>query len=195
MHRTKLSLKAVACVLYRTVCNDYAHLALLRRARYFPVSASKPVVRPLVQTRPATTPAATAPKTTFPQRAIRQVESSDDDTQSEADPPQLLVRQPRPLSARTGLGLFPLRARTDPSPTRTLLSTPRTRDVSPARSTKSTLLTSEAPWYSREGRKTKFPPAPSSVAGTEGKSSLWQELREVQRRSQSPSAYSRGRPP
>ncbi|KAJ8078611.1 hypothetical protein PM082_012894 [Marasmius tenuissimus] len=177
VHRTKLSLKAVA------------------RARYFPVSASKPAARPLVHTRPFTAPAIPAPKTAFPQRAIRHVESSEEDAESEVGPPEPLIRQPRPLSARTGLGLFPSRARTDPSPTRTLLSTPRTRDVSPARSSKSTLPVSEAPWYSREGRKSKFPPAPSSVAGTEGKSSLWQELREVQRRSQSPSAYSRGRPP
>ncbi|KAF9264836.1 hypothetical protein L218DRAFT_925468 [Marasmius fiardii PR-910] len=171
VHRTKLSLKAVA------------------RARYFPVSASKPSSRLSAHSRPFTTPLIPPTKSTFPHRAVR-VESSEEDAQSEAGPSEPLMRHMRPLTARSGL--FPSRARTDPSPTRTLLSAPRSRESSPARSTKSTIA---APWYSKDS-PTRFPPAPSSVAGTEGRSTLWQELQEVQRRSQSPSALSRkSRPP
>ncbi|KAG7092302.1 hypothetical protein E1B28_008664 [Marasmius oreades] len=171
VHRTKLSLKAVA------------------RARYFPVSASKPSSRPAVHSRPLTGSAIPPTKATFPHRALR-IENSDGDADPEAGPSEPLMRHLRPLTARSGL--FPTRARTDPSPTRTVLSVPRTRESSPTRSTKSA---APAPWYSKNA-PTRFPPTPSSVAGTEGRSTLWQELREVQRRSQSPSVLSRrSRPP
>ncbi|KAK7043628.1 hypothetical protein VNI00_008239 [Paramarasmius palmivorus] len=174
-HRTKLSLKAVA------------------RARYFPVASAKPTVSRPIATRPfpsTTASVSTTARSLFPRRALRVEESESEDSEV-AGPSEPPVRYSRPLSARTGL-LYPSKARTDPSPARTQLSNPRTREPSPARSIQST---DPIPWYARNRSPTRVPPPPSSVAGTEGRSSIWQELREVQRKSHTPSEYSRRRDP
>ncbi|ESK93040.1 spindle pole body duplication -related protein [Moniliophthora roreri MCA 2997] len=174
VHRTKLSLKAVA------------------RARYFPVASTKPTIsRPITTVRPFPAPSTTSlVRTGFPRRALRVEESEEDEESEAAGQRQPPVRYSRPLSARTGLLYLP-KARTDPSPTRTLLSNQRTRESSPARSIKST---DPVPWYARDRSPTRLPPPPSSVADTEGRSTLWQELREVQRKSYTPSEYSKREP-
>ncbi|KAF5365583.1 hypothetical protein D9758_003196 [Tetrapyrgos nigripes] len=164
-HRTKLALKAVA------------------RARYFPVPTSTGPHRPVTSTRPFPAVLSSAPRSRFGQRAKR-TPSSDEEEHSSPGPSE---PRSKPLGVRPGL--FPSRARSEVSPTRTLFSPPKSRDPSPARSTKSSV---PAPWYIRERSPVRVPPPPSS-AGGEGRSRLWYELREVRQKSKTPSE--RSQPP
>ncbi|KAJ3844508.1 Sfi1 spindle body protein-domain-containing protein [Lentinula raphanica] len=173
-YRTKLSLKAVA------------------RARYFPApAASAPTTRPPRPFMPPLSyaPRNNTPRTRFPRRTGRSVSPEREAVNSD---------EPLPVPKFVGLGnrlKTPGKAVSEVSPTRTLISEiPRTRASSPARSTKSSV---PAPWYMRErDRSPVRSPAPSSVGGFEERTSLWQELQNVRRKSQTPSERSRpGRKP
>ncbi|KAJ3717655.1 Sfi1 spindle body protein-domain-containing protein [Lentinula guzmanii] len=170
-YRTKLSLKAVA------------------RARYFPApSAPVPTIRPAYTSRPFIPPLSYAPRSNtsrnhFPRRTGRSV-SPERETAGPSDPV--------PVPRFTGLGnriRAPTKAVSEISPTRTLISEiPRTRASSPARSTKSSI---PAPWYMRDRSPVRSLAPPSSVGDIEERSSLWQELQHVRRKSQTPSERSR----
>ncbi|KAK7466966.1 hypothetical protein VKT23_004030 [Stygiomarasmius scandens] len=169
-HRTKLALKAVA------------------RARYFPVPTSV-ISRPTPSSRLFPPPISSISRNP-PTRRIRQAESSEEERDQPSPGPSESRLRSRPLGIRTGLFPSP-KARTEVSPTRTLFSPPKTREPSPARSTKSSVPT---PWYMRDRSPVRVPPPPSS-AGGEGRSSrLWHELRE-QRKSHSPSELSQPKEP
>ncbi|KAE9406353.1 hypothetical protein BT96DRAFT_987496 [Gymnopus androsaceus JB14] len=160
VYRTKLTLKAVA------------------RARYFP-APSAPSSRPSPFSR--LPPLSFAPRSNtsrniFPRRAARSASPDEEDPgPSNNSPASRFVG----LASRLAV---PTRARSEVSPTRTLISAPRTRASSPARSTRSSI---PLPSYLRD-RSPVRPPSPSSAGGEE-RSSLWQEIQDVRRKSQTPS--------
>ncbi|PBK78094.1 hypothetical protein ARMSODRAFT_991560 [Armillaria solidipes] len=83
---------------------------------------------------------------------------------------------PRPIGVRRSL--LPSKPRSEMSPARSMISS-RTREPSPARSTKSGIS-------SFRGRSPAFRPAPSNTVsgvGSEGPSRLWLELQNVRRKS------------
>ncbi|KAJ3867775.1 hypothetical protein EV359DRAFT_33800 [Lentinula novae-zelandiae] len=167
VYRTKLSLKAVA------------------RARYFPAPTALALTPRSSISRPLIPPLSYAPRNSayrnrFPRRASRSI-SPEEETLA----PSNVLPIPRLTGLRNHLKA-PTKARSEVSPTRTLISDiPRTRASSPARSSKSS---APAAWYMID-RSPAAPP--SSAGGVEERSSLWQELQDVRRQSQTPSERSR----
>ncbi|KAF9069947.1 hypothetical protein BDP27DRAFT_1447443 [Rhodocollybia butyracea] len=168
VYRTKLSLKAVA------------------RARYFPAPSapsrlavvSRPII-PLLSYAPRNH----ASRTNFPRRAIRS--DSPDEEEAALNEPSSISRF---ASLETRIAApVPTKARSEASPTRTLISAPITRASSPARSTKSVVPT---PWYLRS-HSPVMSPVPSSVDALEERSSLWQDLRDLRKLSGPSSERSR----
>ncbi|KIK59731.1 hypothetical protein GYMLUDRAFT_74171 [Collybiopsis luxurians FD-317 M1] len=152
VYRTKLSLKAVA------------------RARYFPApggASSRSFAPPLPYV-----PRNNASRNGLPRRAIRSPSPDEKGSDSTGAITALKVAR---LASHLAV---PTRARSEASPTRTLI--PGTRASSPARSTKSSV---PAPWYMRDRSPLRSPAPPSSTGGPEGRHNLWQELRDVGRKS------------
>ncbi|KAJ4488143.1 hypothetical protein J3R30DRAFT_3695788 [Lentinula aciculospora] len=166
VYRTKLSLKAVA------------------RARYFPAPAA-----PALSYRTFMPPLSYAPRNNATRKNFPRRVSGSISPEEEAIVPKT---DTLPVPRFTGLGnrlKAPTKARTEVSPTRTLISEiSRTRASSPARSTKSSV---PAPWYMRDRSPVRSPAPPSSLGGPEERNSLWQELQDVRRKSQTPSEKSR----
>ncbi|KAF5391431.1 hypothetical protein D9757_002037 [Collybiopsis confluens] len=148
VYRTRLSLKAVA------------------RARYFP-APSATASRPQPISRSFAPPRSFAPRSTpsrnnFPRRMTRS--PSPDENSSDAE-----GAIPRRLGLTSRLAV-PSRARSEASPTRTLISA--TRASSPIRSTKSSVPVT---WHRRDRSPFRSPAPPSD--------SVWQELRDARKMS------------
>lgn len=146
------------------------------RARYLRLPPAP--IRPTPSSRPAPAPAPIISRSMFPRRAVRTEEQTSDD-EHETGPSwrRRQVAGPRSLRSDTS----------PPRRSQSRFSIPATRASSPARSAFGMRLNRET---------TAFPTRPpSSTAGGEGPSSLLRELRQLQRRSKSPSEHSRTREP
>jgi protein SFI1 len=153
-----------------------AYPRMYRRARYLRLPTMAPRQTPQ-QSRVETVPMHPQASNTsaFSRRAIRSP-SPDHDNVSGAK----LPKPSNPLAGRSGIASL-LTSPDNPMPRPKLSSRASTREPSPARSRLSFGLT---------GRSSSPPKPlsrpPSSAAGDRGRSRIWQELREVQRRSRPP---------
>ncbi|KAJ6547509.1 hypothetical protein B0H19DRAFT_1221514 [Mycena capillaripes] len=149
-------------------------LKAVARARYLRLPPAP--IRPTPNSRPAPAPATIISRSMFPRRTVRTEEQTSDD--DEAGPSRRRRQAgPRSLHSETS----------PPRRSQSRFSIPATRASSPARSTFGMLLSREA---------TVFPTRPaSSTAAGEGPSSLFRELRQLQRRPKSLSEHSRTREP
>ncbi|TFY66150.1 hypothetical protein EVG20_g4945 [Dentipellis fragilis] len=167
-HRTKIALRAVA------------------RARYMrlPTSSSRQQPTP---SRSPYLPSTSPSRHVFPREPARPT-SPEGDTDLDTEPEKPAIAQPRPQLARGRAGIASLlssrprtRLGTDTSPTRPRFSTrsTTTREPSPTRT-----ATTRDPSPSRATRASR----PPSSAG--GRSSIWMELKEIQKRARTPTVRS-----
>ncbi|RDB21456.1 hypothetical protein Hypma_011541 [Hypsizygus marmoreus] len=152
-------------------------LKAVARARYLRLPTVAPrQTRPSAQTTTSPTPPI-FPRSVFPRPRTAKSESSS--THQPADD------RPDPLN------LLRTQSRPEKSPS-SRVSVPRTRESSPTRSRVSRM--DHVPARDPSPTRSAFGPL-SSAGGDEGRSRLWRELREVQRKSQPSSQHSRNREP
>jgi protein SFI1 len=172
-------------VLYGYKSSSLHLIALRRRARYLRLPTTAPRQN-LQQSRTNPNPMPPTSRTpVFPRRAIRSA-SPDRDDVSEAGSSRTPFS--RPPAARSGIASLLVTksiSPENPSSRPKFSSRASTREPSPTRSKSSF----------GAGLRDRSPPklssrAPSSVGGEGGKSRLWMELREVQRRSRPPTERS-----
>lgn len=144
------------------------------RARYLRLPPAP--IRPASNSRPPPVPAPIISRSMFPRRAVRTEEQTSDDDEAG---PSWRRRQAGPRSIHSETS--------PPRRSQSRFSIPATRASSPTRSAFGMRLSREA---------TALPTRPaSSTAAGEGPSSLFRELRKLQRRPRSPSEHSRTKEP
>ncbi|KII88582.1 hypothetical protein PLICRDRAFT_698940 [Plicaturopsis crispa FD-325 SS-3] len=194
-YQTKIALKAVA------------------RARYLRLPTAAPRGRhviPAPRSTPPPLPIPSASRNVFPRKPVRAASPTETEA-SEAGPSQVspVPAAPKAFRGRSGIAsLLSTKPRSEAaSPPRPRFLTRNSRAPSPARSkssygggrrdpspVRSTRPPSKSSFGARDTSPTRVSVAPSSATGGEaGRSRLWLELREVQRRSRPPTERTRSR--